>query len=240
MMEKNMSASTPERTFFHSANSLPFVESVMLGMELCGRYVTGLTDPRCEEGTYLYVRKSDTTRKKIKGYVKSLRLTKDGKKGALKALKYVSDGSASPMSTYLYAIMCIPSKYGCAGLPKADVSTAYEEGGRFLPGARGSYLAYDLCWPYSKVAVQYVGNGNVSDEDMLELEDNDMTVITVRQQDLYSIEAINLVVDSVAECLGIESPTHVSYDTLRKTPIPLYSCMQLTKSDIMSHVEQGG
>ena len=229
---KNMS--TPEFFFLRMANELPFVDAVRVGMELCGKYATNLTRMGLEDGKYDFLIEQRTTKEKIGAYLLQAYYTEEGRK-AIEVLDMVVDGSASPMSTYLYLIACIPREHGGAGLPKADVSVAYKTDNGLAPSSIGKYMAYDLYWPDRRVAVQYIGEkGGISGRDFDALSTNNSNVVLVSGETLRNKEYVQDVIgDFAARCVNGRTVTDI--DLIWSMDAPRYDNMEMTYSDMVAH-----
>lgn len=236
----NTRMSTPEYFFLRKANQLPFPEAVALGIELCGKYRTSLTQYNHDDDTYDFIRSPRTTKESLRYYLHDIRNTKEGKR-AKRVLRYVADECTSPMSCYLYLLLCLPRNRGSYALGRAQPSPAYRTEDGFMPSASGDYLAYDLCWPKKLVAVQYIGNRLLTEHNYEALATCGMRVVCVSDKDIADPERFDRIARKVAGHLGIEVPEPrdswvAARNKLRNiVKPPAYDHMLLTMHDISKH-----
>ena len=239
-ISSNMRMSTPEYFFFRKANTLSFPEAVELGMELCGRYRTIVTQYNADGEDYDYLPSSRTSTAQIRTYLRGARGSKEFKR-AHNVLEYVIDGASSPMNTYLYLRLCLSMSRGGYGLPKADVACVYETDDGLMPSEDGPFLAYDLVWPEEQVVVQYVGRRVPDEHDLRELSLGQMRVFCVTDDDLRSDKRFARIARGVAEHLGKPLPDdndqwkNARKRFRRRVDIPPYANMRLTLHDIERH-----
>lgn len=238
-ISSNMRMSTPEYFFLCKANQLPFAEAVCMGMELCGKYRTSLTQYNRVEG-YDFLQSPRTSKDTLRHYLRDVRGTKEGKR-AKRVLRYVADECGSPMSCYLYLLLCLPRSRGSYGLGRAIPSVAFRSEEGFMPGSSGRFLAYDLCWPKKQVAVQFVGDNALPERDLEALKFNGMNVVCMSSSDIADPKRFDRLAQKVAKLLGVSIPeTTDSWvaerNKLRKqVPVPTYDHMLLTMDDFSEH-----
>jgi hypothetical protein len=226
--------------FLRKATWLPFVDAVRLGCELCGHYATSLTQHDKEEGVYEYLYTKRTDKKALERYLRPIRHTKEGRR-ALGVLDYVREDEASPMSTYLYLLLCMPAEHGGYGFKTPLPCGAYQTNEGFLPAADGTYLIYDVAWQDEKVAVQYTGRDLPNETDMAALETQGMRVVCVTDTDLETPEAFRAIASAVADALGATMPTdeatwHEKHAELMASANPRrYHAMRLVMNEIERH-----
>ena len=231
--------STPEYFFFRKANQLPFAEAVQLGVELCGRFRTSLTQYDAGE-EYDYLTSSRTSTERIRSYLRGATGTKECKR-ARRVLRFVTDDAGSPMASYLYLHLCLSRSHGGYGLDKAELSRVYDGENGLMPTSSGPYLAYDLVWPLEAVAVQYVGRRRPSEKQVEALEADGMSVICVTDEDVADAKSLDRTAHKVAKLLGIALPEddekwHRARTRLRQQiELPTYRSMRLTLHDIEEH-----
>lgn len=234
-----MRMSTPEYFFLRKANQLPFAEAVSMGMELCGKYGTVLTQYDREEG-YDFFQYPRTSKAVLHSYLHEIRNTKEGKR-AKRVLRYVADDCTSPMSCYLYVLLCLPRSRGSYGLGRAIPSGAFHTEDGFMPSAHGDFLAYDLCWPKKRVAMQYTGKHPITTRNFEALQTQGMQVVCVNDADLADTDRFDRLVRKLARLLGIALPEPTeSWLAMRKklrkqVGVPAFDHMRLTLSDISKH-----
>lgn len=236
-----MRMSTAEYFFFRKVNQLPFAEAVQLGCELCGKFRTSLTQYD-ETDDYDYLLHTRTTTNRIRAYLRGARGTKECKR-ARRVLRCVSDNASSPMSTYLYLRLCLGRTHGGYGLPQAAFSHVYELGDGLAPSSSGPYLAYDLVWPDKKVAIQYVGATEPSDQQRAALEADVMRVICVTDDDVRNPDRFDRIAHKAAQLIDIPLPQEdekwlrARRRLCRQVSIPTYPHMRITLHDIEMHQE---
>lgn len=231
--------STPEYFFLRKSNQLPFAEAVSLGIELCGKYRTVLTQHSRTDG-YDFLRNPRSSKATLNNYLREIRSTKEGKR-AQRVLRYVTEECASPMSTYLYLLLCLPRNRGGYALGRALTSAAFCTDDGFIPSAEGDFMAYDLCWPKKLVALQYVGDKPISTKNYRALQTGDMKVFCVSDRDLADADRFDRIARKLAKRLGIEIPEpskgwYAARDKLRRQiKMPTYDHMLLTMRDLERH-----
>lgn len=236
----NMRMSTPEYFFFRKSNQLPFPVAVSLGIELCGKFRTSLTQYTREDG-YDFFREPRTTKARIRSYLRGARGTKEYKR-AKRVLRHVVEDCCSPMGSYLYQLLCLPASQGGYGLDRATVSGAFESSEGFLPAASSAYLAYDLCWADKQVAVQYTGAELPSERQASSLNTQGMQTVFVTTADIEDPDRFDRIARKVARLLGALPPeTTKSWIAARtklreRLPMPSFSHMRLTLEDLEEHM----
>ncbi len=231
--------STPEYFFLRKSNQLPFAKAIMMGMELCGKYRTLLTQFNRDEG-YDLIKTPRTTKDVIKHYLSDIRNTKEGKR-ARRILRYVEDECSSPMSAYLYLLLCLPRARGSYGLGRAMPSAAFRLGEGFMPGSNGDFLAYDVCWPKKLVAAQYIGDQLLSTRNYEALKVGGVRVVCFGDEDVADPDRFDRLAHKLADLLDISLPeTTKSWlearDKLRhQAEVPDFDHMLLTMHDMTKH-----
>ncbi len=235
-----MRMSTPEFFFLRKSNQLSFVDAVSMGNELCGKFRTSCTQYSLEDG-YDFLTKPRTSTTRIRKYLRGARGSKECKR-AKRVLRHVVDECSSPMGNYLYLLLCLPRSHGGYGISHAVLSGAFEEGTQLMPSSSGPYLAYDLCWPDSRVAVQYTGSGKPTARAMEALNTCGMQTICVTDEDAEDPERFDRIARKVAQKLGVAVPDPNDKRWLaarknlrRRLDVPRYACMRLTLDDISEH-----
>ena len=231
--------STPEYFFLRKSNQLPFAEAVSMGMELCGKYRTSLTQYNKGEG-YDFLKYTRTSKADLRRYLRDTHGTKEGKR-AKRVLRHVIDDCSSPMSCYLYVLLCLPRSQGSYGFERPGQWGPVCTDKGFLPASSGDYLMYDLFWPKKLVAVQYTGNAYPRERDFVALATENVRVVCVTDDDLADPEKFDAVAQRIAKLLDVELPNPSekwieSNKHLRhQLPIPAYNHMKLTMHDITEH-----
>ena len=142
-------AAGPELCFVQMARDLDFVDAVVLGCELCGRYshfapmVSGF-----------YERPPLTSVEKIAHAIEQL----DGLFGlgrAREALEWVRDGSRSPMETVTSCVLFLPARHRGLGFarPELNVRVPLDDIASAITGTQACYV--DTAWPGARRGVEY-------------------------------------------------------------------------------------
>lgn len=243
-ISSSMRMSTPEYFFLRKANQLPFALAVCLGMELCGKYRTALTQYDRGKG-YDFLMQPRTSKADVRRYLREIRNTKEGKR-AKRVLRYVTDECASPMSCYLYLLLCLPRSRGGYALGRALPSAAFRTEDGFMPDSSGEFMAYDLCWPKKLVAVQYVGSRLLSTRDHEALQTNGMQTVCISDTDVADPQRFDRLARKVASLLGIKVPEATedwiaARDKLRRqVKMPTFDHMLLTFKHMTRHTKEKG
>ncbi|MDO4797448.1 MAG: hypothetical protein Q4A01_05440 [Coriobacteriales bacterium] len=235
-----MRMSTPEFFFLRKANQLPFADAVSMGNELCGKFRTSCTQYSLTDG-YDFLAKPRTNKARLRKYLRGARGTKECKR-AKRVLRYVVDECSSPMGNYLYVLLCLPRSHGGYGIAHAVMSGAFEEHEQLMPASSGPYLAYDLCWPDQRVAIQYTGASKPSVRALEALNAGGMHTICVTDKDAEDPELFDKIARKLARKLGVAIPEPDDKQWLaarkrlrRRLEMPRYACMRLTIDDISEH-----
>lgn len=190
-------APSPELCFIQAARTLTRVELVRLACELCGYYALaphpGEEFAACPPATSVAYLQSFAQAARAVGM--------RGATDALWALNYALDGSASPMETVCIMLLCLPYRLGGYGLPLPVLNQALS-----LPVNRKQLTARDnhrcdLYWPAFGVVLEYEGKKGhtaIASVDRDSRRDNALAgnralVIKVTQQQLYDVDAFDLV-----------------------------------------------
>jgi hypothetical protein len=235
----NMRMSTPEYFFLRKANELSLPEAVRMGMELCGKYRTVIT--QYDRGSdYDFIRVPRTTKARIRSYLRGARGTKEGKR-AKRVLRLIEDECCSPMSSYLFELLCLTRAQGGYGLERGMPSSAFAGDNGFMPSSSGMFLAYDVCWPDKHVAVQYVGKRLPGERHIEALNAQGVRTVCVTDAEIADPELFDLVAHSISSLLEVPLPEETELwrsqrDQLRKlVPPPTFKHMRLTMDDISEH-----
>lgn len=199
---------TPEFKFLMSAAEDTMPKTVQLGLELCGRYAT---DHYGSGADYILLDDPYCSVTELRDYLRSARAFK-GYERAMEALEFVVEEALSPMDTYLIACLCLPRELGGYDLPRPAAGGYFDDGcdglGR-APSEEGPYLAYDLCWPWRHVVMQYVGPKppTARQRRSLAVEPTfDMDPVCVTTQEVRDPEAFEEATLVLASKLGISLP----------------------------------
>ena len=136
----------PELCFVHMASTLPLVELIRLGYELCGRYAS-FDEMR-------YDCEPVTTPARLQAYLSRAAGIK-GVKRARRALQYVLANSASPMETALAMLLTLPYSLGGYSLPAPLLNERVEADGRSDNLLHQEFYVCDLLWKEAGVGIEY-------------------------------------------------------------------------------------
>lgn len=235
-----MRMSTPEFFFLRKSNQMSFVDAVSMGNELCGKFRTSCTQYSLTD-EYDFLTNPRTTKNRLRQYLRGARGTKECKR-AKRVLRHVVEDCSSPMGNYLYLLLCLPCSQGGYGLARAIMSGAFEGEDSIMPSSDGPYLAYDLCWPDKRTAVQYTGATLPTKRAQAALNASEMRALCVTDEDVEDPERFDAFARKLAKQLHEEVPS--PYDErwlaarkkLRKRlEVPRYVCMRLTIDEISEH-----
>ena len=143
---------SPEFCYLQLAQSIGFLDSIKLGMELCGWYSTLVP-----EGREYRKRPPLTSIERLDEYVRQA-CAAGGRSLAERSLKEVAPNSASPMETASKILLCLPRRYGCPRFRTPELNKRVEiaEEEKRLLGTQ--FLRTDLRW--GDVVLEYKGIGS--------------------------------------------------------------------------------
>jgi len=214
---------SPEYCFLTFSRSLPFEKLVEFSNNLCSMY---LIDKSAEHGQSSFL--PICTVKSISKYLSQVENFK-GIIVARKAIKYSVDNSNSPMESKLAVILIIPRSRGGYGLPKMKMNYHAELSKRASKLIGRDSIMVDMCWPEEKVVVEYDSDETHLNSKQHEfdkarinaLTQSGYTVITITKKDLYSINKLDTIVDTIRKALNLrnESKMLTKYFDKRKSVI---------------------
>lgn len=234
---------TPEFKFLVCAATQPISKTVQLGMELCGYYAT---DHDGKDSDFTVLEDPFCTVEEIRDYLRQAK-NLDGYSNAMEAIGYVMEGSLSPMSSYIAECLCLPRCYGGYDLTRPTLGGLFDAGfegmGR-APSEEGPYVAYDLCWPWAGLAMQYVGDTPPTPRERRSLEVRptfDIETVCVTTQEVKNPKTFEEAVRLLASKLEIELPES-DPDFLKERALlrseltfPAYDHMALTHTNAHFH-----
>ena len=202
-IDKNAYVTSPEMTFVQMATRLPYLELIVLGMELCGTYAPCPYSDRVDE------RPAVTTKARLEAFCKRAQNMR-GSATALRALKWVVDNSNSPAETSMLLLLCLPVRLGGYGFKQPDMNPVTPL------GKRASNM---LGYPTMRCDLHYVNEGVVveydSDQEHLSSQSasNDatrrnvlgykgITTITVRKPMVANPKMFDDIARQLARALG--------------------------------------
>lgn len=188
--------SSPERCFVELSSMLSLDELVLLGFELCGRYVF---TPNGSDG-YTEIAVPLTSAAKLQEVI---RLSKgvNGLPKAREALKWVLDFSRSPMETISEQRIVRPVRAGGCNVPIPKSNAPFVLSSQAAKMARRDKFDCDLIWPDKRVVLEYDSKEHHSDPEqaaydaerasIIEFDGGSLISITPRiEQDLRRFEAM--------------------------------------------------
>ena len=196
----NVYAASPELLFVEMATRLPFIDLILLGLELCGTYTLRA------DGAFGFENcPAATTRKQLASFTERAKGMR-GATTARSALRWVIDGAHSPMESALMLFLCLPVRLGGYAFPFPDLNPEVKLGIRAAHMLGQDDIRCDLHWLKKHVVVEYNStdvhlNPHTAAKDALRsntLQYKDHTVISVTP---YMI-ANHVQFDGVARQLG--------------------------------------
>lgn len=200
----NVYIATPKLAFLQLADTLSVPELVLLGLELCGTYVS-------EDGEF--------SRDKPLASVCELREyvgCHDGARGARKAreaLRFIADGSASPRESQLFVLLCLSQKWGGYGLPAPMLNARIDLTSQQRRVAGRGHLRCDLFWSDAQLAVEYdsdafhTGSTKINGDSLRRnvLRSAGVSVIDVTNGQLKKAEALHEIALQVDHLLNSDA-----------------------------------
>ena len=195
---------SPALCFVQLCNSLPIIEALKLGMELCGTYALrpdGFEDKSSRD--YQMMIAAPLARK--------LETWSDihGLHQARMVARYLVDRSASPMETNLYLLLCLPQKLGGYNLKRPELNPEIELPVEARLILRQEKIKPDMRWLKEKLIVEYDGEYHNDPTQALKdekrrvvLETLGYTVIVVKKQQVYDPIAFDGVAIMIAKKCG--------------------------------------
>lgn len=185
-----------ELCFVQFASTHSFLESVVFGYELCGRYRIDLS-----ASGGIRDAKPLTTPKRILEFASKMQGA-SGKRKAIRAAKYVLPNSKSPRESTTVILLCFPRFLGGHAIPYPLLN--YE-----LPGLDGVYC--DALWLKARLALEYesylwhTGRQRLTRDSKRRaiLMSKGFDVITITNDQLLDVNAFDLVASNISSRLGI-------------------------------------
>lgn len=204
---KGLFVSSPELCMVQLASELTPVDLAVLVMELCGSYRMG------QSGT-LYGEPLLTDIATLQGFIQSCRDAKrmnlHGVKRLDAVLGHIAAGSASPRETAVCLLLCLPTVWGGYGLPWPQVNYPLPVHASHLETLGRKSYRFDLCWPESKVALEYDSSEFHSDAVRLALDAEKRTtaqklgytVVSLTNGQLRNVDAMDELAAFLSAKLG--------------------------------------
>ena len=209
---------TPQFSFLQIAAKCDLVETVCLGMELCGTYSRWSLDSDGAYGTQhmafgqgrgcAFDLPPALRANRIPAFVKRLSAFR-GSKRAQSAAKWVVDNSASPMETAVYLLLCLPKRLGGYGLPKPVLNPKLT-----INNPDGVKVRYpDMFWSGANVDVEYNSDAEHSGEwaryrdskREVELTVANVKVLPLTRAQLMNTEEFDAFAQGLRRLLGVQA-----------------------------------
>lgn len=159
-VNRSVCIASPQLVFVQLARSLPLALLVKLGDELCGTYTSTFDEegqdrrrnaPLCSVAT-------------LGDFIEAVPWMR-GSTCARRALPFIVEGSCSARESDLEMLLCLPQRHGGFGLPKPQMNMRVDFDHVAGAQARQTFARCDLCWPESKLDVEYDGRMWHEDEE---------------------------------------------------------------------------
>ena len=171
-VKRGVYACSPELLLVLCAAAGSVIDTISLGLELCGTYSLAA------DGS-LFEHDAITTVDDIARYLEEVPGLK-GVKTCRRALRYIRNGSASPRETDLYMMLCLPPGLGGFGLGGALLNHTLPIAERLRGKTGMSAITPDLYWKRGSLALEYE-----SDEHHI-----DIPVITPQMRARHTMDSI--------------------------------------------------
>ena len=207
--------STPQFVFMQLADKERLVETLLLGMELCGHYsrwvepVRGKRDPRAGEHEE---NRSCTFKLPTAMQARNLRAFLGRMKGrhgvvaAKAAARWGVNESASPMETATYLLLCLPYRQGGYGLSRPVLNPKL-----VVSNPDGTHTRYpDLYWAKRAIDVEY-NSDSAHSGDWARYRDSvrevqlvvaNVTVMPLTRKQLRKVDLFDAFARGLAKLLG--------------------------------------
>lgn len=215
---------SPELCFVQLCQSLTFVESLELGMELCGTYALRPFEFEDMASRDYQLTSVDSIRRKTQTWKEIHGLAQ-----ARKVAQYLVDGSASPMETKLYLLLCLPQKHGGYNIERPELNPEISLPEEFRNILHQDKVKPDFLWRKRKVVLEYDGEYHDGKAQALRderrrmvLEAMGYSVIKVKKQHVYDPLVFGSFAETLAKRLGkrlrpLTSKQEFSRENLRET-----------------------
>ena len=209
----------PRSAFIQEASLRSFVDTLVLGFELCRRAYQQKTLAT----STVYGTQPLTSVRKIRGFLeRNSRLF--GAQRARAAASYLVDGAASPRETQAALLLGLPAFYGGYGLgmPSMNYEISCTPEATAISGRRT--LRCDLFWPEASIAVEYQ-SWEFHSGDLCRIRDSRRTnalqamgiaVVGLTNNELESVEATDVIAETVRKAQGVRFRTAVGNYHARK------------------------
>ena len=195
---------SPECCLYEAARTMDFLEAVLLGYELCGRYSFD------REGSCAFDAREPLTDLGRIGRFASSMSGAYGMRHLRRVLPHIAEGSFSPAETAVAMLLSLPCRYGGFGLPRPRLNYRVDPGARHRAAVGKEYYLCDLFWPEARVAVEYdsdlfhTGAERIARDALrrTDLAHLGVTVLTLTKGQLYDVRAFARFARTLARLLG--------------------------------------
>ena len=194
---------SPELIFARLARRLGYIDTIKLGIELCGRYST-LVLP----GEDYLKRPPLTNAEKLLAYVSTL-YAQSNYGVALRAARFAADNVESPMECATRILLCLKYRHGCPGFPMPEMNHVIELDGEERRLLRKNSLRCDAYWEHPMVAVEYKGNVHEGESSLRKdtareniLLSRGITVVSATYASLSTDAGFACLCEALAKALG--------------------------------------
>lgn len=212
----------PEYLFLQMAETMNFLDLLLLGFELCGTYFSGQgIDAFVNTSTASPRHKPFTRANKIARFLDSdVASQTKGIVQATQASKFLLDNSDSPRESALALMLTLPRRLGGYALPRPLFNQRINIPRSSSQLIRNDHFKCDLLWPKEGLAIEYdsdlhhVGAQKIAKDasrrDALALLG--IQVITVTNKQFASMNEMDKVAHAVAKTLGIRQRNEKRYN----------------------------
>lgn len=212
----------PEYLFLQMAETMNFLDLLLLGFELCGTYFCGQgIDAFASTSTASPRHKPFTRANKIARFLDSdVASQTKGIAQATLASKSLLDNSDSPRESTLALMLTLPRRLGGYALPRPLLNQRINIPRSSSQLIRNDHFRCDLLWPKEGLAIEYDSDlhhvdaqkiaKDASRRDALALLG--IQVITVTNKQFASMNEMDKVAHAVAKTLGIRQRSENRYN----------------------------
>ena len=212
----------PEYLFLQMAETMSFIDLLMLGFELCGTYFGNQATNTFNDSALPSPRhKPFTKANKIKRLLDSdVASQTKGTKQAKQAAKFLLDNSYSPRESALALMLTLPRRLGGYALPRPLLNQHINIPRNNSQLTHNDHFRCDLFWPKENLAIEYDSDlhhtgarkiaKNASRRDALALLG--IQVITVTNKQFASMQEMDKVAHTVAKILGVRQRNEKRYN----------------------------
>lgn len=212
----------PEYLFLQMAETMNFLDLLLLGFELCGTYFSGQgIDVFASTSTASLRHKPFTRANKVARFLDSdVASQTKGIAQATQASKFLLDNSDSPRESALALMLTLPRRLGGYALPRPLLNQRINIPRSSSQLIRNDHFRCDLLWPKEGLAIEYdsdlhhVGAQKIAKDasrrDALALLG--IQVITVTNKQFASMNEMDKVAHAVAKTLGIRQRNEKRYN----------------------------